>query len=205
MLIAIAGGTGSGKTTLTKKLYERFPDDITVVYHDNYYKSHPNTTYEERAKQNYDHPDAFDNELFLDHIKKLIAGEAVECPVYDYTVHDRSDQTITITPTPIIVVEGILILANEEIRRLADIKIFVDTDADERILRRMKRDVEKRGRSMTSVMEQYLSTVKPMHELYVEPSKKFADIVVVGGGKNLVALDMITSRIDNALCEISKK
>ncbi len=201
MLIVIAGGTGSGKTTLTDKIYERFPDDITVVYHDNYYKAHTGMTYEERAAQNYDHPDAFDNELFSEHIKALMAGKSIDCPVYDYTLHNRSDKTVRIDPHPIIIVEGILVLACEEIRNLADIKIFVDTDADERILRRMKRDVEVRGRSMQSVMEQYLNTVKPMHELFVEPSKKYADIVVMGGGKNLVALDMITSRINKALSE----
>lgn len=205
MLIVIAGGTGSGKTTLTEKIFEQFPHDVTVVYHDNYYKSHSELSFEERAKQNYDHPDAFDNELFLKHVKALMSGISVDCPVYDYTMHDRSDNTVRIDPTPIIIVEGILVLANEELRKLADIKIFVDTDADERILRRIIRDVESRGRNMQSVIDQYLNTVKPMHELYVEPSKKYADIVVVGGGNNLVALDMITSRINRDLREIKKE
>ena len=195
MIIGIAGGTGSGKTTLTERLKAEFQGDVSVLYHDNYYKSHSDMTYEERAKLNYDHPDAFETERMIADLQALRRGEAVECPVYDYTVHDRSPQTLVVQPTKVILVEGILIFAEPELRALMDIKIFVDTDADVRILRRIMRDVKKRGRSLDSVVEQYLTTVKPMHEQFVEPSKRFADIVVLEGGRNLVALDMIIQRI----------
>ncbi|HJC42007.1 MAG TPA: uridine kinase [Candidatus Intestinimonas pullistercoris] len=195
MIIGIAGGTGSGKTTLTEKLKAEFGEDVSVLYHDNYYKSHSDMTYEERAKLNYDHPDAFETERMIADLQALRRGEAVECPVYDYTVHDRSPQTLVVQPTKVILVEGILIFAEPELRALMDIKIFVDTDADVRILRRIMRDVKKRGRSLDSVVQQYLTTVKPMHEQFVEPSKRYADIVVPEGGRNLVALDMIIQRI----------
>ena len=195
MIIGIAGGTGSGKTTLTERLKAEFQGDVSVLYHDNYYKSHSNLTYEERAKLNYDHPDAFETERMIADLQALRRGEAVECPVYDYTVHDRSPQTLVVQPTKVILVEGILIFAEPELRALMDIKIFVDTDADVRILRRIMRDVKKRGRSLDSVVQQYLTTVKPMHEQFVEPSKRYADIVVPEGGRNLVALDMIIQRI----------
>ncbi|WP_295627962.1 uridine kinase [uncultured Intestinimonas sp.] len=195
MIIGIAGGTGSGKTTLTERLKAEFQGDVSVLYHDNYYKSHSDMTYEERAKLNYDHPDAFETERMIADLQALRRGEAVECPVYDYTVHDRSPQTLVVQPTKVILVEGILIFAEPELRALMDIKIFVDTDADVRILRRIMRDVKKRGRSLDSVVQQYLTTVKPMHEQFVEPSKRYADIVVPEGGRNLVALDMIIQRI----------
>lgn len=156
-------------------------------------------TYEERAKQNYDCPEAFDTELLAEHLGKLKAGESIECPVYDYSVHDRSDETRLIKPTPVIIVDGILVLQDERLRNMTDIKIFVDTDADVRILRRIRRDVHERGRSMDSVIDQYLNTVKPMHEMYVEPSKKHADIIIPEGGHNIVALEMIENRVLNHL------
>ena len=195
VIIGIAGGTGSGKTTLTERLKAEFQGDVSVLYHDNYYKSHSDMTYEERAKLNYDHPDAFETERMIADLQALRRGEAVECPVYDYTVHDRSPQTLVVQPTKVILVEGILIFAEPELRALMDIKIFVDTDADVRILRRIMRDVKKRGRSLDSVVQQYLTTVKPMHEQFVEPSKRYADLIVPEGGKNAVALDMIIQRV----------
>lgn len=190
IFIGIAGGTGSGKTTLTEHLAQRFGPDISVVHHDNYYKRQ-DCPFEERCKQNYDHPDAFDTELMVEDLKRLKAGETIHCPVYDYTIHNRTDKTIEIKPTKVVIVEGILIFQNKALRDLLDIKIFVETDADVRILRRALRDVEERGRSMQSVVEQYLATVKPMHEQFVEPTRKYADIVVLEGGHNLVALDLI--------------
>ena len=195
MVIGIAGGTGSGKTTLTEKLKERFADDVSVLYHDNYYKKHVGMTYEERSKLNYDHPDAFDTDLMVRDLNALRQGEAIHCPVYDYTVHNRSDQTLTVDPTRVIIVEGILIFADPALRELMDIKVFVDTNADVRILRRLLRDVKERGRTLDSVVNQYLTTVKPMHEACVEPSKKYADIIVPPGGRNQVALDMLVERI----------
>ena len=201
MVIGIAGGTGSGKTTLTETLKERFGPDISVLYHDNYYKSHSDMPYEERSKLNYDHPDAFDTERFIRDLSALRRGESVQCPIYDYTIHDRSSQTVEVRPARVIVVEGILIFENKAIRDLMDIKIFVDTDADVRLCRRIKRDVNKRGRTLESVLTQYQQTVKPMHEKYVEPSKRFADIVVPEGGKNTVALDMIMLTIQRHLEE----
>lgn len=195
IIIGVAGGTGSGKTTLTRRLKERFGDEMTVISHDNYYKAHDDMTYEERSRLNYDHPDAFDTDLLVEHIKALRAGETVACPVYDFTQHNRSKETLLIAPTGVIVVEGILIFADSKLRDLMDVKIFVDTDADVRILRRLTRDVKDRGRSLDSVVEQYLSTVKPMHDQFVEPSKRYADVIVPEGGKNLVALMMIIQRI----------
>lgn len=195
MVIGIAGGTGSGKTTLTNRLKEHFGDDVSVIYHDNYYKRHDEMPYQERCLLNYDHPDAFDTDLMIEHLLALKAGKAIHCPVYDYTIHNRSAQTIEVRPAKVIIVEGILIFQNCELRSLMDIKIFVDTDADVRILRRIMRDVKKRGRSLDSVVEQYLTTVKPMHEQFVEPSKRAADIIVLEGGRNLVALDMIIQRV----------
>ena len=195
MVIGIAGGTGSGKTTLTKKLKERFGPDVSVIYHDNYYKRHEGMTYEERSKLNYDHPDAFDTERLVRDLITLRSGESIQCPVYDYTVHNRSDKTVEVKPTRVVIVEGILIFENKPLRDLMDIKIFVDTDADVRILRRILRDVKERERTLDSVVDQYLTTVKPMHEAFVEPSKKYADVIVPAGGYNVVALDMIVGRI----------
>ena len=195
LVIGIAGGTGSGKTTLMKNLMGQFGSEITVLSHDNYYRAHHELPYEERCKLNYDEPAAFETELMVRQLKELRAGRAVDCPVYDFTVHNRSDQVIHLVPKSVSMVEGILIFENKALRDLMDIKIFVDTDADIRLCRRIKRDVNKRGRSMESVLLQYQATVKPMHDQYVEPSKKFADLVVLEGGKNLVALDMIMNRI----------
>lgn len=195
LVIGIAGGTGSGKTTLMKNLMGQFGSEITVLSHDNYYRANHELPYEERCKLNYDEPAAFETELMVRQLKELRAGRAVDCPVYDFTVHNRSDQVIHLVPKSVIMVEGILIFENKALRDLMDIKIFVDTDADIRLCRRIKRDVNKRGRSMESVLLQYQATVKPMHDQYVEPSKKFADLVVLEGGKNLVALDMIMNRI----------
>ena len=200
LFIGIAGGTGSGKTTLTEHLAAHFGADISVVHHDNYYKKQ-DRPFEERCKQNYDHPDAFDTDLMIQHLKELKAGHTIHCPVYSYSDHNRTDQTVEVKPTKVVIVEGILIFHDPELRDLLDIKIFVETDADVRILRRALRDVEDRGRTMRSVVEQYLSTVKPMHEQFVEPSRKFADIVVLEGGHNLVALDMIMQRIAGHIAE----
>lgn len=194
--IGIAGGTGSGKTTITRRLLQRFPDSVSVVYHDNYYKAHNDMSYEERSKLNYDCPDAFDTELLLRDLAALRRGEEIRCPVYDYTVHNRSEKTVLVKPAPVVIVEGILIFEDKRICDLLDIKIFVDTDADVRILRRIVRDVRDRGRSLESVVDQYLTTVKPMHEMYVEPSKRNADIIVPEGGHNLVAMDMLIERIN---------
>ena len=196
MAIGIAGGTGSGKTTITRLLSERFGKDVSVIYYDNYYKAHDDLTYDERAKINYNCPDAFDTELFLEDVAKLKRGEDVLCPVYDYTVHNRSNQTLLIKSAPVILLEGILLLSDERIRDLLDIKIFVDTDADVRILRRIMRDVKERKRSLESVVEQYLTTVKPMHEMYVEPSKRYANIIIPEGGHNMVAVNMLMERIN---------
>ena len=195
MIIGIAGGTGSGKTTLTLRLKERFGDDVSILYHDNYYKSHSDMPYEARTKLNYDHPDAFDTPRMIADLEALRRGEAIQSPTYDYTIHDRARETVEVRPTKVVVVEGILIFENQTLRDLMDIKIFVDTDADVRILRRITRDVKERGRSLDSVVTQYLTTVKPMHEQFVEPSKRFADIVVLEGGHNVVALDMIIQRV----------
>ena len=202
LVIGIAGGTGSGKTTLMKNLVQRLGDQVTVVSHDNYYKRHDELTYEERTQINYDEPDALETDLMARHLDALRHGEAIDCPVYDFAAHNRSDEVIRIHPKKVIIVEGILIFENEELRNLMDIRIFVDTDADVRLCRRIKRDVNKRGRTLESVLMQYQDTVKPMHEKYVEPSKKYASIIVPEGGKNFVALDMIIGRIQRHLEEV---
>ena len=196
LFIGIAGGTGSGKTTLTDHLDHRFQGNISVIHHDNYYKKQ-DRPFEERCRQNYDHPDAFDTDLLVEHLKQLKSGQAVNCPIYSFSDHNRTEETELIAPTRVIIVEGILIFQHPELRDLLDIKIFVETDADVRVLRRAIRDVQERGRTLESVMEQYLTTVKPMHEQFVEPSRKYADIVVLEGGHNLVALDLIMQRIEN--------
>lgn len=195
LVIGIAGGTGSGKTTLMRNLIERLGDDVTVISHDNYYRAHHDLPFEERCKLNYDEPDAFETELMAEHLRLLRQGIAVDCPEYDFAVHNRSDKVLHLEPRSVIMVEGILIFENEELRNLMDIRIFVDTDADIRLCRRIKRDVNKRGRTMESVLLQYQQTVKPMHDRYVEPSKRFANLVVPEGGKNQVALDMIVGKI----------
>ena len=195
ILIGIAGGTGSGKTTLTRHLKEHFGDSVTVIGHDSYYKRQEGKTYEERAKVNYDHPSAFDTELLIHHLQELKGGRSIQCPVYSYSDHNRTDETVTVRPNKVIIVEGILVFDNKALRDLMDIKIFVDTDADVRILRRIVRDVRDRGRSLDSVVNQYLSTVKPMHEQFVEPSKRNADIIIPEGGHNQVAMEMVMERV----------
>ena len=197
IIIGIAGGTGSGKTTLTRHLKDHFGPEVTVIGHDSYYRRQEGKTYEERALQNYDHPDAFETDLLVRHLRELREGRSIQCPVYSYVDHNRTDKTTEIFPTKVLIVEGILIFQDPVLREMFDIKIFVETDADERILRRALRDVEERGRTLRSVVTQYLTTVKPMHEQYVEPSRKYADIVVLEGGHNLVALEMIMQRIQS--------
>lgn len=194
IFIGIAGGTGSGKATLTEHLKQHFGDDISVVHHDSYYK-YQDRPFEERCKQNYDHPDAFETDLMVEQLKELKAGKAIRCPVYSYADHQRTSETELIQPSKVVIVEGILIFQDPRLREMLDIKIFVETDADVRILRRALRDVRDRGRTLESVITQYLTTVKPMHEQFVEPSRKYADIIVLEGGHNLVALDMIMQRI----------
>ena len=195
LVIGIAGGTGSGKSTLVKNLVTTFGNAVTVLGHDNYYRRLDHLPMEERVKVNYDEPAALETELMVTHLEALRSGFAVECPVYDFAQHNRSNETTHIVPTSVIIVEGILIFADEELREQMDIRIFVDTDADIRLCRRVKRDVNKRGRTLESVLTQYQQTVKPMHDKYVEPSKKYANLVVPEGGKNYVALDMIAQRI----------
>lgn len=201
LIIGIAGGSGSGKTTLVENLLESFGDAIGIVRHDNYYKRHTGMTYEERAALNYDEPAAFDNTLLCSHLLQLRDGHAVDCPVYDYTVHNRSDRTVRIEPRKVMLVEGILIFENPTLCDIFDVKVFVDTDADVRIVRRILRDVAERERSLESVIKQYLTTVKPMHERYVEPSKRRADIIIPEGGKNPVVLEMLIDRIRRHLEE----
>ena len=193
--IGIAGGTGSGKTTITRRILDEFGGDVSVLYHDNYYKRHDDIPFAERKKLNYDHPHAFDTPLLVQHLDALRAGQPVACPTYDYTVHNRAAETITVVPAKVVVVEGILIFAEPELRERLDIKIFVDTDADVRILRRIVRDVRDRGRDLESIVTQYLTTGKPMHEMFVEPSKRYADIIIPEGGHNQVALDFVMERI----------
>ena len=204
LVLGIAGGTGSGKTTLMKNIMNRFGDMVTVLSHDNYYRRRDELTYEERCQINYDEPAALETDLRAYHLGQLRHGKAIDCPVYDFSQHNRSNETVRIEPKNVIIVEGILIFENEPLRNLMDIRIFVDTDADVRLCRRIKRDVNKRGRTLESVLLQYQQTVKPMHEKYVEPSKKYADLVVPEGGKNLVALDMIMGRIQRHVDEVKE-
>ena len=195
LIIGIAGGTGSGKTTLADNLVGEFGDKIALLRHDDYYKKQDALTFEERSSLNYDHPDAFDNELLIEHIKALSSGEAIDSPIYDYKIHNRSECTRRVMPRSVILIEGILIFTAEALRELIDLKIFVDTPADVRIIRRIMRDVKERARTLESVVGQYLNQVKPMHDAFVEPSKKYADIIVPEGGKNQVAFSMIAGKI----------
>ncbi|HAL73858.1 MAG TPA: uridine kinase [Clostridiales bacterium] len=196
LTIGIAGGTGSGKTTLVDRICQRFGAEVCVVRHDNYYRRHDELSYEQRCELNYDHPEAFETDLMIRHLRLLKTGQPVECPVYDFAAYNRTDRTTTLHPKRVIIVEGILIFSDPLLRSEMDIKIFVDTDADVRILRRVTRDVEERGRSVRSVVEQYLATVKPMHELFVEPSKRAADVIILEGAFNEVALDLIMKKIE---------
>ncbi|MEI8216678.1 MAG: uridine kinase [Eubacteriales bacterium] len=195
IIIGIAGGTGSGKTTLISRIQDEFKDQVTIISHDFYYRKNTHMPFEERAKQNYDHPNSFETDLMISHIEKLRNGEAIYRPVYDFVIHDRTDETVLVKPSKVIIVEGILIFENRQLLDLFDIKVFVDTDADVRIIRRILRDVKERGRSLESVISQYLTTVKLMHEQFVEPSKKYADIIIPEGGYNNVAIQMLNERI----------
>lgn len=198
VIIGIAGGTGSGKSTFTNRLRDAFQDDVAVLYYDNYYRVQDDIPFEERKKVNYDHPDAFETELLLEQLKELKEGRAIECPVYDFSCHNRSDEVVRVEPKRVILLEGILVLADERLRELLDIKVYVEADADERILRRVIRDVKERGRDIEGVAEQYLTTVKPMHYLYVEPTRAMADIVI-NSGKNPVAFEIVKNNIEKII------
>jgi len=202
ILIGIAGGSGSGKTTVALKIKEKVGEDILILDMDSYYKDHSHIPFEERVKINYDHPDAFDFPLLINHIRKLIQGESIEKPVYSFVKYVRLKETQRIEPKKIIIIEGILSLFDEELRNLMDIKIYVDTDPDVRFIRRLLRDIKERGRSLDSVVTQYLEIVRPMHIQFVEPTKRFADVIIPEGGFNIVAVDMIVGRIKELLKEI---
>lgn len=196
VIIGVAGGSGSGKTTVCNKIYEYFTGkSIVLIEHDSYYKDQSHLSFDERLKTNYDHPLAFDTELLVDHLEKLQNNESIQVPVYDYARHTRGEKTIHVDPVDVIMVEGILILEDEKLRDIMDIKLYVDTDPDLRIIRRIQRDINERDRSLESVIEQYLSVVKKMHEQFVEPSKKYADIIIPEGGHNIVAIDLVISKI----------
>ena len=197
-VIGIAGGTGSGKSTFTNRLKEQFGDKIAVIYYDNYYRAQDDVPVEERKKVNYDSPDSLETDLMISHLRALKEGKTIECPTYDYTVHNRSKETVVIEPRKVIIVEGILALENEELRNLIDIKVFVEADADERILRRVVRDVKERGRDVEDIARQYLTTVKPMHYVYVEPTKYLADLVI-NSGMNDVAFELMKTKIEQIL------
>ena len=195
IVIGVAGGTGSGKSTFTNRIKQEFGEQIAVVYHDNYYKSRDGIPFEEREKINYDHPEALETDVLVEHIKMLKAGQSIDCPVYDYSQHIRSKETVRIEPRKVILIEGILVLQDPELRGLLDIKIYVEADADERIMRRAIRDMKERGRDLEGIFEQYVTTVKLMHYLYVEPTKAIADIVI-NSGMNDVAFDMVKTKIE---------
>jgi uridine kinase len=196
LLVGVAGGSGSGKTTIARSIVEALPSHhVTAIEHDAYYKDQSHLSYEERARTNFDHPDSLDNELFVEHLDALRAGRAVEKPIYDFARHAREAQTDRLEPAPVIVVEGILVLALEAIRARLDVKLFVDTDPDIRLMRRIRRDLEQRGRTFAQVRQQYYETVRPMHMAFVEPSKRFADIIIPEGGHNRVAREMILAHL----------
>ena len=190
-IVGVAGGSASGKTEIVKTLKKHFEDKIEIIEHDNYYFAHDNLTMDERASLNYDHPQAFETDLLIEHVKKIINNEEIDIPTYDFTIHTRSSETLKKVPKPIVIVEGILVLENEELRNLMDMKVFVDCDGDVRLKRRITRDLVERNRTIESILTQYMETVKPMHELFVEPSKKFADLIVPKGGKNKVAIEVL--------------
>ena len=200
-IVGIAGGTASGKTTIVRKIKEQFGDDIVVINHDSYYKAHDDISYEDRCRLNYDHPSAFDTDLMVADVEKLKEFEAIDMPVYDYTTHNRADATVHVVPKKVIILEGILILDAKELRDLMDIKVFVETDADERLMRRIQRDMIERGRSIDSILTQYRETVKPMHEQFVEPSKKYADIIIPRGGENLTGINILTEHLKLMMAE----
>ncbi|MFK9091361.1 uridine kinase [Bacillus salipaludis] len=200
VVIGVTGGSGSGKTSVTKAIYESLKDhSILVIEQDYYYKDQTDVPFEERLKTNYDHPLAFDNDLLIEHIEKLLLYEAIEKPVYDYSIHTRSDQIIPVEPKDVIILEGILVLEDERLRNLMDIKLYVDTDADIRIIRRLTRDIRDRGRTFDSVTEQYLNVVRPMHNQFIEPTKRYADLIIPEGGQNHVAVDLMVTKIQTIL------
>lgn len=198
-IVGVAGGSASGKTEIVKTLKKHFEDKIEIIEHDNYYFAHDNLTMEERASLNYDHPQAFETDLLIEHVNKIINNEEIDIPTYDFTIHTRSSDTLKKIPKPIVIVEGILVLENEELRNLMDMKVFVDCDGDVRLKRRITRDLVERNRTIESILTQYMETVKPMHELFVEPSKKFADLIVPKGGKNKVAIDVLINHLATKL------
>lgn len=198
-VVGVAGGSASGKTTIVQQIRDYFGDSIEVIGHDSYYLAHDGMTYEERSRLNYDHPDSFETARLIQDVKDLKAGKTVERPVYDYSVHNRSAETVTVRPRPIILLEGILVLENQELRDLMDLKVFVDTDADERIMRRISRDTLERARSIESIITQYRDTVKPMHDRFVEPTKYYADIIIPWGGENTVGIDMLKKYLETKL------
>ncbi|MDU7963909.1 MAG: uridine kinase [Clostridium perfringens] len=200
IFIGITGGTGSGKSTIAKEIYRQFGEDcIAMIEQDSYYKDQSHLSMEDRVKTNYDHPNAFDNNLLVSHLESLLNGHSIQKPSYDFSIHNRIEDTTKVEPKEIVIVEGILILEDPRIRELLDIKIYVDTDADVRIIRRMVRDINERGRTMESVINQYLNVVKPMHNQFTEPTKKFADIIIPEGGHNKVAIDIIVAKIKEVL------
>lgn len=200
ILIGITGGTGSGKSTIAKAIYSKFSEDcIAMIEHDSYYKNQSGLSFEERVKTNYDHPSAFDTDLMLKHLQDLIDGKSIEKPIYDFEKHTRREETILVKSKSIIIVEGIMILEDERLRDILDIKIYVDTDADVRIIRRLVRDINERGRTVESVIEQYLNVVRPMHMQFVEPTKRYADIIIPEGGHNQVAIDLLVANINQIL------
>jgi uridine kinase len=202
ILIGIAGGTGSGKSTIAKAIFQSLPEkNITIIEQDAYYKDQSNLSFEERVKTNYDHPLAFDVDLLIEHLKILLSGQGVERPIYDFSIHNRIKETLWIEPKDIIILEGIMILEDRRLRELMDIKIFVDTDADVRIIRRIVRDIEDRGRTLESVIKQYLTTVKPAHEQFIEPMKKYADLIIPEGGYNKVAIDIMVSKVKQIISD----
>ena len=198
-IIAVAGGSASGKSSIVKHIDEYFKDDLIVIGHDNYYKAHDNISFDQRAKLNYDYPGAFDNDLFYEDLKKLQKGNSIEMPTYDYTVHTRSNETVTINPTKIILIEGILVLEDKRIREITDTKVFIDADSDVRLQRRILRDTKERGRSLDSVLEQFIKQVKPMHEKYVEPTKKYADMIIPRGAKNTKGIEILIRHITHMI------
>lgn len=198
-IIAVAGGSASGKSSIVRHIDEYFKDDLIVIGHDNYYKAHDDISFDQRAKLNYDYPGAFDNDLFYEHLLRLQNGQSIEMPTYDYTIHTRSDKTITINPTKIILIEGILVLENKKIRNITDTKVFIDADSDVRLQRRILRDTKERGRSLDSVLEQFIKQVKPMHEKYVEPTKKYADIIIPRGAKNTKGIEILLRHITDMI------
>lgn len=198
-IIAVAGGSASGKSSIVKHIDRHFKDDLIVIGHDNYYKAHDDISFDQRAKLNYDYPGAFDNKLFYEDLKKLQKGKSIEMPTYDYTVHTRSEKTITIHPTKIILIEGILVLEDKNIRDITDTKVFIDADSDVRLQRRILRDTKERGRSLDSVLEQFIKQVKPMHEKYVEPTKKYADIIIPRGAKNTKGIEILIRHINHMI------